>query len=447
VTKIGFCTTCKGRLAHLTETLPPNLEEVGRVPSGVVVLLDYNSRDDLAVWVRENMARHLESGRLVYYRFTEPTPFRMAHAKNLSHRLAMREGCDTLVNMDADNFAGEGFAEYVLSEMAGGDNFLWARMIKTGNGRLAKGVSGRIVVTAHQFLLAGGYDERYHTWSPDDKDFCDRLAKLGFRPQECDPRYLKAILHNDHVRFREYQHVSEEALAEDFEAVGRWGGRVVNGGKIGLGVVYRNFDPVPVVVNRVPTRVFGIGLHKTGTTSLAKALTQLGYRCAHWPSAHWAKAVWEEFQADQRSLTLEKTPAATDLPLALLFRELDDAYPGSKFVLTTRDEGDWLRSVERHFSPDNRFWGTWKTDPFSHRLHTLLYGRKKFDKEVFLARYRQHTIEVREHFRRRSADLLEFNLSGGAGWHELCGFLWAEIPDVPYPRENRSDAAPAEVLA
>jgi hypothetical protein len=34
-----------------------------------------------------------------------------------------------------------------------------------------------------------------------------------------------------------------------------------------------------------------------------------------------------------------------------VFKQLDKAYPGSKFILTMRPEAAWLRSVERHWDP------------------------------------------------------------------------------------------------
>lgn len=438
-TKIALCTTCKGRLEHLRQTLPANLAANADLPPErcVFVLLDYNSRDGLADWVRSEMAEHLRTGRLVYYRFAEPGPFRMAHAKNLSHRLGIREGAAALCNVDADNFTGEGFARYVLDNL-NEDTFLWAKMVKEEDGRLPRGISGRIAVTAEQFRLVGGYDERYHTWSPDDKDFNQRLCKLGFSGREIDPQYLQAILHNDKIRFREYRDAALMATPEEFELAGRDDVRVVNGGNVGCGTVYRDFDSHPVAVEPLPTRVFGIGMHKTGTTSLAKALTRLGFRCAHWPSAHWAKRVYNDVASAGSSALLERTSAAADMPIGLLFRELDAAYPGSKFVLTVRNEWDWLASVERHFSPDNKFFQSWNSDPFSHRLHTLLYGRKRFDRDVFLARYRRHNTEVKEYFRGRRGDLLEFDITQGGDWHELCAFLRVPVPRGTYPRENSS---------
>ena len=278
VHRVAFCTTCKGRLVHLRRTLPTNLEHCSSAQC-VHVLLDYNSRDGLADWVRSEMQEHLQSGRLVYYRFTEPVPFQMARAKNMAHRLGIREGASVLVNMDADNFAGCGFAEHVAEQFQDSGVFLWSRMVKEGDGRLPRGISGRIAVTEEQFRLVGGYDERYSTWSPDDMDFNSRLRKLGFTAREIDQRYLRAILHTDKMRFKEYAHAEAEASSEVFELEGRGHIRVANGGSVGLGVVYRNFDPTPIVIDPIPTRVFGVGMHKTGTVSLSKALTKIGFPC------------------------------------------------------------------------------------------------------------------------------------------------------------------------
>jgi hypothetical protein len=176
-------------------------------------------------------------------------------------------------------------------------------------------------------------------------------------------------------------------------------------------------------------------MHKTGTTSLHWALRALGIDCAHWPSAHWAKAVWEEATMnDGRSLTLERYYAACDLPLPLLYRALDRAYPGSKFILTTRDAGDWLASVERHWSRDyNPFRAQWDADPFTHRVHRLLYGRKSFNAETMLNRYLAHNVEVRDYFAGREDDLLVLDKPD---WGSLCAFLNRPVPRSPYPVTN-----------
>ena len=424
---VALCTTCKGRTPHLSRTLPQNLKDN---PESKCVVLDYNDQDSLAAYLRTNHTADMESGRLVVYQYRAPVPFRMAHAKNLAHRLGLLEGGDILVNIDADNFTGAGFGSYVADQFKDcEDVFLWGRMIK---GQLPRGISGRIAVNRTGFLMSGGYDEQYHTHSPDDKDFNARLRRLGFQGREIDNKFLLAILHNDKVRYREYP-TAAAACEEDF-AIDH-GKTVVNAGSVGCGVVFRNFSDEPIDIKPLPSRIFGIGLHKTATTSLHTALTMLGIRSAHWRTAHWAKSVWREMNESGRSHSLERCYAVSDLPIPLLFRKLDAAYPGSKFILTMRDEDQWLASVEKHFSyQHNKFRTQWDNDPFSHRIHRVLYGRTDFERATFLARYRRHNAEVMEYFRHRPSDLLVLDVGRGQGWPELCSFLQVPIPSVPYPR-------------
>jgi hypothetical protein len=396
------------------------------------VLVNYNSPDHLDEFIRAKHAADIESDRLSIYRFTAPGPFHMAHAKNLAHRLAIREGADILVNMDADNFAGRDFDQYVAEQLSDGDSFLWAHMRK---GQMRRGISGRIAVTRNQFLAVGGYDEVFSTWGPDDKDFNVRLRRIGFEAKEIDPQFLTAVSHNDKMRFREYPHLRGAGVVEDFELPGREDVRVANAGKFGCGVVYKNFGHEPIELLPLPTRIFGIGMQKTATTSLNRALIELGYDSAHWKSAHWAKDIWEEMRSYGSSATLERNYALCDLPIPLLFRELDSAYPGSKFILTIRSEEEWIKSIERHWSDKNPFRAQWDTDPFTHRIHTEIYGRRKFDEQVMRKRYREHNANVLEYFRYRPQDLLVMDMSRGAGWYQLCGFLRQPIPTKPYPVE------------
>jgi hypothetical protein len=434
---VVFCTTCKGRAQHLKQTLPMNLVDNESYPKAKFVILDYDSRDDLANYLSVCQRGAIDSGKLAVYKFPIPTGFKMAHAKNLAHRLGLLEGADVLVNLDADNFTGRHFAGYVADNFsrANGGIFLWANRNQPVEVRFPKGCSGRIIESPAAFLKAGGYDEaKYNTWGPDDKDFNFRLKRLGYAPREIDRKYLDVVLHNDKMRFGEYPHVQAE-IEQDFEGFQQVdeNATIANFGQFGRGVVFKNFGADPIEMGPLPTRIFGIGMHKTGTTSLHHALQVLGYDSGHWPSAHWAKAIWEEMQHG-RSLTVEKSYALCDLPITLLYEQLDKAYPGSKFILTTRKENRWLNSVRAHWDPAyNPFREQWDTDPFTHKVHTLLYGRRKFDDKVMLARFRRHNAEVLEYFKNRPDDLLVMDMDAGAGWPQLCGFLKQSIPGVPYP--------------
>lgn len=377
----------------------------------------------------------IDSGRLVLYSMRGSGSFKMSHSKNLAHRCALLENADVVVNLDADNFTGPGFADYLnehFTRTAGDPQeiFMWSRMIK---GEMEKGISGRMAVTKNAFLISGGYDEKYETHSPDDKDFNVRLRRLGFCAQEVDRKYLRAINHNDKMRVREWPEFKGKPnyCEKNICPVST----VVNQGNIGCGTAYRNFEQSEIVLERLPTRVFGIGTHKTATTSLHAAFGILGLKSGHWPNAHAAKAIWNEMTSAGKSPTLEKFYALSDLPIPQLFEQLDKSYPGSKFILTTRDEGAWIKSVEKHFNPAfNKQALAWDTDPFTHKIHKIIYGQKHFDRDLFLRKFREHNSKVITHFKDRPNDLLVMNMNLGAGWKELCAFLKMPIPQVDYPK-------------
>jgi len=450
---IVFVTTCKGRLPHLERTLPQNMADNRDYPACRFVVLDYDSPDDLAGWVGRFQAA-VPDGRLVCYSYRNGgAPFHMAHAKNMAHRCGLLEGADVLVNVDADNFTGRGFARFVAGRFRRNPNvFLWANRNQPDPLRYPKGCNGRIAVSADWFLKSGGYNEKYSQWGPDDKDFHFRLRRFGLDACEIPRQYLEVILHHDKMRFREYPEALEAAVSQpsDFQAVSETD-TIANFGTFGCGRVYRDFAfSSPVDLAPLPTRIFGIGMHKTATTSLDRALTLLGYDSAHWLDAHWARAIWDQMTATGRSSTLERHYAVCDLPITLLYRELDRGYPGSRFILTVRDEVDWLRSARDHWDRRrNPYRDAWDTDPVTHRLHRALYGRKKFDALVFLERYRRHNREVAEYFAGRD-DLLVMDMDGhaagghAAGWPELCRFLGRPVPAGPFPRRLVTPGPDAE---
>lgn len=428
---IAFCTTCKNRTQHLKVTLPKNLADN---PRSSFVVLDYNSEDDLLDYLKSYHAADIDSGRLSVYSNREHGTFRMAHAKNMAHRLGMGLGADILINLDADNLTGPGFEEFVAWKFRQPDVFLWSNAIK---GVTVRGVSGRIAVSASAFVKVGGYDEKYETWSPDDKDFNLRLRRMGYTAVEVDLAFLLGVPHNDKMRFKEYKHVSRTG-EDDFKIDVSTVVRVApNHGAFGCGTVYKNFDfSAPIALGPLPSKIFGIGMHKTATTSLHHALEILGFDSWHWSSAHAAKAIWREMNNIGTSPTVDKYDALSDLPIPMLYRQLDRAYPGSKFILTVRDEHSWLDAVSRHFDPRyNRFRDGWSKDPFTNRVHQVLYGRQEFDAAIFLDRYRRHTRGVLEYFADRRDDLLVMKIGDeSTGWDSLCGFLGEPKPMMGYPR-------------
>ena len=170
--RLSFCITCMGRLHHLRQTLPKNLAWTTHLPEVEFVLLNYSSPDALEDWAKVELAEAIQRGQVVYYRADGFTHFRMAHAKNIAHRLAAGE---IVCNLDADNFLGTGFAEFLLETFGSGER-IFAR------SPVSKGTHGRIAFRKADWMALGGYDERVsHGWGFEDQDRIQRA-----RPAACE---------------------------------------------------------------------------------------------------------------------------------------------------------------------------------------------------------------------------------------------------------------------
>ena len=60
--RISFIIACMGRLHHLAQTLPKNINWNVDYPNLEFILLDYNSSDGLAEWINKYMIKLLKSG-------------------------------------------------------------------------------------------------------------------------------------------------------------------------------------------------------------------------------------------------------------------------------------------------------------------------------------------------------------------------------------------------
>lgn len=178
-------------------------------------------------------------------------------------------------------------------------------------------------------------------------------------------------------------------------------------------------------------KVFGVGFHKTGTTSLAAALRFLRYRVCHGAQPIRGRLghqrMMELLRAREFDPVLDLArdyDAFADTPWFALFREADARFPGSRFILTIRDETRWLASARRYFARS------------SSDLRVWLYGVPNPDDHdgVWLDRYRRHIEAVRAHFADRPADLLLVDWERGSGWDEICTFLGVTRPTGPFPR-------------
>jgi len=100
---------------------------------------------------------------------------------------------------------------------------------------------------------------------------------------------------------------------------------------------------VPLFKKKNEPKVFCIGYVKTGLTSLAKALSILGYRSVQFlRTASEPKEGWVEFIINRNY------DAFTDYPLWMkdVYSRLDKVIPNSKFILSIRD--NILSTCDKH---------------------------------------------------------------------------------------------------
>ena len=223
-----------------------------------------------------------------------------------------------------------------------------------------------------------------------------------------------------------------------------------------------------------PLTLINLGLPRTGTKSLRKALQMLGYphvyhydtilpnehpeHCHAWNEAFRLKysshsgpsqLTWDVDEWDRRLLS--SYDCLSDNPCISFADELLSAYPEAKVLLSVRDSAAaWTKSyaetilpVEEafHFPTWNPFriayrWWIKRRSPIVAMVDNLaMYSptrefKQKGGERVYVD-WSQHVSDLAKG---REAGYLEFNVK--QGWEPLCSFLGVNVPDVPFPWLN-----------
>lgn len=194
-------------------------------------------------------------------------------------------------------------------------------------------------------------------------------------------------------------------------------------------------------------KVIGVGLGRTGTTSIQRALQELGY------TAYNFEAVIHNRQFDAwREVTEGKEPdwseifagydATISWPACFYYKELQAAYPRAKFILTTRDSERWAESVSRvhqQFAKLKSFRFIPRVRAMTRLMDAMMLprlGGSRPDKKQLMALMEQHNSAVEAHFS-ASDQFLIYEVKDG--WEPLCEFLGHPVPDKPFPYENQGD--------
>jgi len=179
------------------------------------------------------------------------------------------------------------------------------------------------------------------------------------------------------------------------------------------------------------TKVFGIGWAKTGTTTLGRCFEILGYNHQSQNLSLVPQILRGDFAKSLRIAAGKES--FEDWPWPLVYREMDAAFPGSRFVLTTRAPDRWLASYRAMLAAEN------PPTPDVRSIRCQLFGvdPATASDEELLARFLAHTGEVLKYFQDRPGDLLVVDWESGDTWGKLCQFLSAPVPAAPFPHLNR----------
>lgn len=180
-------------------------------------------------------------------------------------------------------------------------------------------------------------------------------------------------------------------------------------------------------------KVFGIGLPKTGTKTLGQCLTELGFKHRSFDMELAALAKRNELENVMAEAT--RYESFEDWPWFFVYRELDQKFPGSKFILTLRrDTPTYIESLRKHHGRE----GLRRADFVKPRWWDDVWDFQpaQWDYQKAAQRYENHNRAVLEYFRDRADDLLVVCWEAGDGWDKLCGFLNRRRPDKPFPHLN-----------
>ena len=165
---ISWCIPCHNRTYDLKKTLPLVIQAANQSSPVEIVILDYNSQDDLAEYYAQTTQAHFDccdGVTLTYEKYTGRDYYHMAHAQNLSMIAASGE---YVINVGADVIPAINYFSTIRELLSLGD-VVW----------MSSKRYGMAVIRKDEFIAAGGNDERLEFYGKTDRDLIDRLHRRG----------------------------------------------------------------------------------------------------------------------------------------------------------------------------------------------------------------------------------------------------------------------------
>lgn len=190
------------------------------------------------------------------------------------------------------------------------------------------------------------------------------------------------------------------------------------------------FDP-PFYGGKMTKKIFGIGWAKTGTTTLGECFKVLGFN--HQGQNLGLVKDLKKGDLSRIMSLVDSKETFEDWPWIILYKELDQTYSNSQFVLTKRKSENWIRSYKNMLKKQEN------SKEELNEIRRILYGLPfpEVSEAQLIQRYEKHNSDVENYFRDRPRDLLIIDWEETGSWDELCNFLGKEIPNTPFPHANK----------
>lgn len=181
-------------------------------------------------------------------------------------------------------------------------------------------------------------------------------------------------------------------------------------------------------------KIFGIGLAKTGTTSLCRAMRILGFRSTH------DFGDYNDYLINILNGTVNfKIISEYDFignSFACFYYKLSNTYKNSKFILTIRDEKKWLKSMSYQIKTNYIKKPVFNIISLSRLLHINCINCENEEDLIYV--YRRHNNNVLDFFKDQPGRLLVVDVTKN-GWSGLCSFLNLKQPNEEFPHLNKSN--------
>lgn len=183
------------------------------------------------------------------------------------------------------------------------------------------------------------------------------------------------------------------------------------------------------------TKVFCIGMFKTGTTSIESLMRRYGFKTdGYFPTTRFWNSkykdvfpnTYSDFKVHETEISnhIKKYDFFSDYPWMFVYEIVYKLSPNSKFILTTRDVDDVVNSS---YNFERKMAG--------HNIE--LYGEDKLRK-MYEKRFLEHDKKVRKFFSDKKDSLLVLDLNDNNKEQKICNFLNIRNKNYGFPHTNKT---------